>query len=1212
MIRLHHLIGLFWVAWFAIGPADVWAESKMPRAVEGRINLSYWDFANQGPVDLSGDWEFYWRQLIDPISFWTGLSPTNKEWIAVPQDWRMRNKSTEPVGNGLGFATYRLNVEMPAYEGQIALEVDNIFYASHVWVNGRLVLERGVVGRTAKEEQTYNGRDLVILGHMPPGRMDIVIHVSNHAYVVGGIVRQLRIGDVDQLAAQFEWRIWIETFVVGAATVMGFYYLVLFSRRVNDWGYFLFAIYLMGVVFRVVLTGNTGKTIDYFIDIDTRLRLEYISSFIILGAAWYLEGWLFPKEFPKRLLQVILAYVSIAAMTVIFLPQDIYYHNFAIFQVVALFSIAYLIFGVALAVVRRRQGAVMAGLGILMTGVSAFHDILLASRLIESTDMFHVGVLGFIFAHALIFGVRIDNAFVAVERLSERLSHLNRDLEGQVESRTRDLAEKSHALEERTADLAAKSAVLQTTLANISDAVAQYDQEGRLRVWNQQFADLFKLPLEMMERETSVDEVVGYVVAQGLVKGEDARKVSAIADAPSDTEFEIVLPGPREIRLKPRRMPEGGWVVTLTDVSAVRQRERELIKAKDEAEEATLAKSNFLATMSHEIRTPMNGVMTMADLLIQTDLSVEQRGMASVIRESAAALLTIINDILDFSKIEAGKLDLEMLPFDLPDVIHGVVELLSPRAAEKGLGIFVYIDPSIPEKLIGDSVRLRQVLLNLAGNAVKFTDQGFVKIEVISRGGAGNLADLRIMVSDTGIGLSPAQQAKLFQPFSQADSSTARKYGGTGLGLTICRRLVMMMGGRMGLKSAVGEGSNFWCDVPVGVDEQQPPPLPLLNGVKISTVHLPETAAEIYQRYVASVDGVIGLVDAEQADIKLVHWQGEKLAGAPECSAKVIVLSDRGETPIGAYFCRLIRPPRRRDLVLALAAAVGRADLSALSQHFENKTEIYQTPNREDADLANAITLVAEDNVTNQIVIKTLFDRLGLVFDLANNGAEALALMKNQRYGLVLTDCHMPEMDGYQLTEAIREEEKANGGGTRVPIVALTADALAGTARKCFDAGMDDYLSKPIDIAMLSAAIEKYLPQAIVIRKVALSQELPHLSTAFSNPQDNCDVLDIDFVMQTFLERDLAKEMMAIFVETTEQLLQQFLEAMEKQDYASARSAIHSIAGAGRSAGTKILARQASLIEKYIDEQDYVQAEDAKAGFVAAFEQAKEKIQISF
>ena len=602
----------------------------------------------------------------------------------------------------------------------------------------------------------------------------------------------------------------------------------------------------------------------------------------------------------------------------------------------------------------------------------------------------------------------------------------------------------------------------------------------------------------------------------------------------------------------------------------------DLAEARDKAEEATRAKSSFLAMMSHEIRTPMNGVMSMAELLDQSELTEDQRSMSAVIRQSAAALLTIINDILDFSKIEAGRLEIEHLPFSLAELLDGTAELVAARAEERGLALVVDADPELPDRFEGDASRIRQVLLNLLGNAVKFTETGSITLAV-----SGVAEGVRFEVADTGIGLTEEQQQRLFRPFVQADSSTARKYGGTGLGLSICLRLCLLMGGEIGVSSRQGVGSCFWFELPLTPLD----PAPLRPEIAIDDAVVALLGFEGAQRRVLGrLLAAAGVRQAEAGAAVLLVAAG---TAPPVTERPVIVAGPRAALTAAARagcFATLALPVARKRLWFTIAAALGRARLDR--RQGADGALAWTPPPLDQARAAGAAVLVAEDNATNQVVIGRLLSRLGYAHVIAGNGVEALAALAGGGFGLLLTDFHMPEMDGFQLTRAIRASE--GDPAIRLPIVALTADALPGTERTCLDAGMDGYLTKPIDSKALTETLARLLPGAAALRR-PLEPAVAHAAPppAAAPPSIDPAIFHPGRLTESFGEfGPPARSFLAAFVAGVSAMLAEIDEALAAGDAPAARDAAHALKGAAASVGAPRLAQLAADVQDCLDAGD--------------------------
>ncbi|HVZ65651.1 MAG TPA: PAS domain S-box protein [Lacunisphaera sp.] len=664
------------------------------------------------------------------------------------------------------------------------------------------------------------------------------------------------------------------------------------------------------------------------------------------------------------------------------------------------------------------------------------------------------------------------------------------------------------------ADLARERAQLMGLLNSIPDNIYCKDRDSRFLVISRSLAERFGLkdPAEAIGK-TDFD----------FFKEEHARQ--AFAD-----EQRIVATGePLLGRVEKETWSDGrvSWGLTTKtplldqagriigtcgitkDITELKAAEEELARAKEAAEAATRAKSEFLANMSHEIRTPMNGVIGMTGLLLDTKLDDLQREFAETIRASADTLMTVINDILDFSKIEAGKLHFEELDFDLVETIEGTLDMLAERAQRKNIELLSAIPPDVPVALRGDPGRLRQVLVNLIGNAIKFTERGEVVVRVFKEEETDTYSTVRFNVVDTGIGIPPEVQQRLFQAFTQADSSTTRRYGGTGLGLAISKQIVAMMDGQIGVQSVPGQGATFWFTAKFARQSGPAKPPSAYNrdlfDLRVLVVDDNATNRQILRHQIvawkmqkgsaASGHEALKILRAAAAegkpyDVALLDMQMPEMDGLTLARAikaepaiartRLIILTSLGHVMSNAELkangidAYLIKPVKQSRLFDCLVDVVGQAMAESV---FAKPASPAAAP-AVAAGAAKARILLAEDNAVNQKVALAQLRKLGYAADAVANGLEVVQALDEVPYDVIIMDCQMPEMDGYEATQCIRRREEENarsGRRAHVHIIAMTANAMQGDREKCLAAGMDDYVSKPVREAELRAALGRWI-----------------------------------------------------------------------------------------------------------------------------------------
>ena len=660
-----------------------------------------------------------------------------------------------------------------------------------------------------------------------------------------------------------------------------------------------------------------------------------------------------------------------------------------------------------------------------------------------------------------------------------------------------------------TAALRASEKQLRNLINLLGDAVLVVSfEDGVIRFANPAAERMFGIPLDQLEGQQFGHPLMGTTDAEVEIRQKPDSPIRYALMRKTEIQWEnapariVTLQDVTEIRLAADRLREHRDQLEAT----VRQRTRELVDATLKAEAANRAKSMFLANMSHEIRTPMNGVLGMVELLQGTPLTPEQHEMVTTVADSGKALTRLIDDILDFSKIEAGQMEFEQSPVSLRAIVEGLCTALAPVAAQRDVDLSSFVDPEIPARVLGDEGRLRQMLYNLVGNGIKFArgdaarrGRVCVRVEQVAS------EPLRVCchVSDNGIGMREETLSQLFMPFSQAETSTTRRFGGTGLGLAICKRLADLMDGEIKVTSRLGEGSSFSITVPFeAAPEPEEVPLPDLSGIDCIVVEGPGYCVTTIGPGCGMSD-LMKYLEPAGARVRMAPTLDEARTLAAACPGPVVVLRYAGaethvepltsgmgravhqvvltwgptkvSSPEGVTFLNASALGRRKLLEVVAGAVV-----PAVDKHDERSAAAVSSgPEVTDSGTHGAI-LVAEDDAINRMVILKQLEVLGYTADVATNGAEALAMWRERRYALLLTDLHMPVMDGYALADTIRSEEalsssRSAGARERMPILALTANALRGEAERAKTMGMDDYLTKPLNLKDFKKALERYL-----------------------------------------------------------------------------------------------------------------------------------------
>jgi PAS domain S-box-containing protein len=797
---------------------------------------------------------------------------------------------------------------------------------------------------------------------------------------------------------------------------------------------------------------------------------------------------------------------------------------------------------------------------------------------------------------------------------------------------------------EGEAKLARERTMLRTLIDNLPDFIYVKDRESRFLLVNLAAARM--LGVEDPEQVLGKSAFDLHSHERALRSFLRDQEVMSSGKALINVQVSIIDPAGNRIDLLTTKAPlrDGddrviGVVGIDRDDTARLKSEAEVLRARETAEAANRAKSEFLANMSHEIRTPMNGVIGMADLLLDTQLDSLQRDYAETIRDSGNVLLTIINDILDFSKVEAGKLELEQLDVDLRDTFEDVARLLSIQAHAKGLEVIAQIDPKLPGLVKGDPGRIRQILLNLAGNAVKFTAKGEVSLEIKVLETSEFGTRVRCEVRDTGIGIPADRLQLLFAPFMQVDTSTTRRFGGTGLGLSIVRRLVELMGGSTGVESAEGRGSVFWFTamfapaapdavqrthaVPASIQGQRVLVVDdnatnrkvlmgqlLLCGVEpMSASSADEALALLRQARAAGRTFDAALLDHQMPDCDGAELGRIVIADETLKQTRLVLLTSSGQRGDSHLFADigfagyLLKPVGQLDLTDCLMLILGN---TAESWHLKSQPIVTRHALRAQRRRSPKRVLLAEDNLVNQKVAMRMLEKLQCSVEVVSDGLAAVEAWRTGNFDLILMDCQMPGMDGYEATREIRQLEQ---GQRHITIVALTANAMKGDEEKCRAAGMDEYLTKPIDRAKLEASVNALMvgtgstgtvPVLHSAAMAVLAEKSVAEAPSAAQGQDSEGPLDEKaLVALVDGDWDFARELVESFAVTANAVLATIRTAVAARDFPALSEAAHVIKGASANLFASAVVVEASRLE-----------DAAKLGDVVEIERCTERVSI--
>lgn len=774
-------------------------EPVIHQSKNGVLDLRTWNPSSHGPAKLDGSWEFYWGVFIDPVAGKSAVEEQSK-YLAVPSTWNEKDFYGKILPTE-GIASLRLKILLPSdLNGELALRLPPVDTAYRLFINGKKVYENGMVG--ASPETSLPRYYAPVMKDFPAGsEVELILHLSNFHYPRPGIRDSILIGERDAIAAIFEQNLVKDIFLMGAILIMAMYHFGMYYLRRADLSILYFALFCLCTVGRLAVTGEGYAYRWPVITWQTGTAAEYIFYHLCTTTfALYIQS-LYPKEISRKIINIILGICAIFIIIIAVSPIMIYAKTLFVSNIYVAIMILYFMYRLILAIIRKREAALLFVMGCFILFAAVINDLLYSYRIIPTAYIMPLGLYAFFFVQSFLLSRKFSSAFSRAEELSKNLDQ---------------------KVKERTSELAHSFSLLEATLNSTADGMLVINNEGKVSAFNRKFLQVWDLDESIVKNGTD-EELLALVMNKLKDPHEFIDKIRELYTTP---EREIL----DELHFRDGRILERisipqrldgavvGRVWSFRDITERRRAETELKRAKEKAEEAAVAKSEFLANMSHEIRTPMNPIIGLTHLLSQTPLSEKQADYVKKIQEAAKILQGILNNILDFSKMDAGRIHLENIHFTIESLLNSLSIVFNKTAEEKGLKLQFFADPKLPRALKGDPTRLQQVLINILGNAIKFTESGHVILR-IEKEDCENAPRIRFSVSDTGIGISEEQKSHLFTPFTQEDSSVTRRFGGTGLGLAISRSLVRMMGGDITVESVKGKGSTFSFSLPLEISE---------------------------------------------------------------------------------------------------------------------------------------------------------------------------------------------------------------------------------------------------------------------------------------------------------------------------------------------------------------------------------------------------------